>query len=1340
MRSLVRRPVLVSLCALVGVAAPAGVSARGAVLHHYLPEVSKTISEGVPASSGAPLPGLVTGSGSMAVDSGHLWVAEAIQGTNSTRIDEFDAGTGAFVSQFPQVPSLSYLFQGVAVAHANGDVYVAGDEKREGRVAVFNAAGGLLGVWTGADTPGEAKAFGCFECNGPGGVAVDNSVSGPAAGDVYVSSPALRVVDVFRKPEVDGKEPSVENVGQLTGTCPVEGTTCAPGETIPFHSPEKVAVDGSSGHLLVLDSASEEVEGRTISRSVVDVFEPELLGGYVFVRQIKLPVGEQASNLAVDGGSGEIYVAGKTQSSDLGFVDQFSPVGVFLGRITGEDTPGGDIRTLQSLAVDPESHDVYLGDYREGRAPQQPSVVDVFGRDLVIPDVTTGPASNVTPSSATLTGTVNLDKEGEATCQFVWGTTREFGQPPASCSKPVTEEESSVQATLSKATGSELEPDTTYFYRLQATNKNGLNSGQSGQDESFTTPGPGMHEEAVSNVAATSATFTARINPHNAPTTSYFQYGTSSAYETSVPVAPGLPLGSGEGDVEASPQHVQGLSADTVYHYRVVAVSEPSPGRFEEFDGPDQTFTTQRASGALSLPDGRSWELVTPPEKKGALFSWIGGSGIIQASSGGDAIADIASQPTEAEPQGYSPKGVSVLSTRGAAGWSSQDISPPRDRSPEVTGGGLEYKFFSEDLSLGIVDPSSGGAAGTLLSSQASEPTPYLRTDYLNGDVNAHCQGSCFTPLVTAGNTPPGTVFGTNEFEGRGPTFVGGTPDLSHVVLASRVQLTSTPAEGGLYEWAAGGLRLVSVLPAAEGGVAAGAVELGGDTGSETYARQVVSDDGSRVIWNGKGSETGENHPKHLYLRDMVKGETLRLDLPQGGTQTNTNMPLYRVASSDGSRVFFLDEEHLTSESSRGGRDLYEYDLNAPLGSRLTDLSVDRHANEVANVSTVMGASQDGSYVYFGAEGALAPGAVHGRCGGTALEGGETERCNLYVRHAGVTRLVAALSAEDFPSFGYKSLPVRVSPNGRWLAFTSNRSLTGYDTRDAVSGRPDEEVYLYDANGNRLVCASCNPTGARPVGVEYGAINAKLVGGFAVWDRPTWIAANLPPWTTDSRYQSRYLSDSGRLFFDSNDALVSQDVNGTEDVYEYEPMGVPMGSQYECTSSSVAFSVRSGGCVGLISFGASSEESAFLDASATGGDVFFLTASKLVSQDFDTALDVYDAHECTTGAPCLAVPPISPPACSTGDSCKPAPSPQPALFGSPSSATFSGAGNVSSSRVAPVLTSRALTRGRKLASALRACRKKHGRARRSVCERNARKRYGPAKRSRKANATKRGGR
>jgi hypothetical protein len=148
----------------------------------------------------------------------------------------------------------------------------------------------------------------------------------------------------------------------------------------------------------------------------------------------------------------------------------------------------------------------------------------------------------------------------------------------------------------------------------------------------------------------------------------------------------------------------------------------------------------------------------------------------------------------------------------------------------------------------------------------------------------------------------------------------------------------------------------------------------------------------------------------------------------------------------------------------------------------------------------------------------------------------------------------------------------------------------------------------------------------------------------------------------------RHLSNSGRLFFNSDDALVPADSNGTQDVYQYEPPGVA-----NCTEANPTFGARSGGCVDLISAGTSGEESAFLDASESGDDVFFLTRSRLVAQDIDAALDVYDAHVCTAEVPCLPEPAPPAPECS-GDSCQ-----QPAVppnDATPGSLTFNGAGNV----------------------------------------------------------------
>ena len=120
-----------------------------------------------------------------------------------------------------------------------------------------------------------------------------------------------------------------------------------------------------------------------------------------------------------------------------------------------------------------------------------------------------------------------------------------------------------------------------------------------------------------------------------------------------------------------------------------------------------------------------------------------------------------------------------------------------------------------------------------------------------------------------------------------------------------------------------------------------------------------------------------------------------------------------------------------------------------------------------------------------------------------------------------------------------------------------------------------------------LVCASCNPTGGRPHGVEYRALgfNGPDAGdGQDLAGAP--VARGEPAGWSTMLYQSRYLTDGGRLFFNSSDALVAQDTNSSEDVYEYEPpAGAEAPARDTCTSASATYSPVSLGCIDLISNG-----------------------------------------------------------------------------------------------------------------------------------------------------------
>jgi DNA-binding beta-propeller fold protein YncE len=831
-----------------------------------------------------------------------------------------------------------------------------------------------------------------------------------------------------------------------------------------------------------------------------------------------------------------------------------------------------------------------------------------------------------------------------------------------------------------------LQPRTTYHFRVVATNKSGQTT--TGPDQSFETlPPVSIDSISVSQVSANGALLETELNPHGLPSAYHFEYDTApyavgeAAHGTSIPFPDGS-AGEGSADVQRTAA-LTGLATATTYHYRVVA--ENTLGRVES---EDREFTTTAVGPAL-LPDGRGWELVSPPNKHGsALEAMTREGGVIQAAADGTGLAYIAKAPLETDPAGNrSFAAQQQLAHRGAGGWSSQSIVSPNESLAGLHAGELsEYRLFAADLSAGLLDP----AGTTPLSPLASEPTPYRRE--ADGE---------FVPLVYPGNVPDGTKFGESLL---GVTVAGANPDLSHILLSSDQALVpgfETDELQALYEWTDGTLSAVSILPGgASAGTEGGVKNLTGvGGGSPQLPRHQISADGSRVFF-----ETGAGH---LYLRDLGgAGESVQLDAPEPGAAGGAGEAFYQDASEDGGVVYFSDEAQLTADSkaAEGKPDLYRCDVAALVGEescaaqgQLSDLTVGSGGKAGDLLGAILGTSADGASAYFVANGLLTNGGVPvtgafaGDCESPEVEAG-AQSCGLYRWHEGQLQFLARLSGEDLHDWGngggvieLPALTSRLSPNGRFLAFMSELALTGYDNRDVHGGSRDEEVFLYDAaadgGGGKLICTSCNPSGARPEGAQqpdYGTAHPRLVDRAELWST-RWLAGAIPGWTPDivshAFYQARYLSNQGRLFFNSFDALAPQDTDGTVDVYQYEPPSTAQDPPAAdiCSESSPAFTPRAEGCLSLISSGNSGEESVFLDASEGGDDVFFLTASRLVPADFDGALDVYDAHVCTAGAPCPSPPPPSPPRCA-GDACQPPALPPP--HPTPGTAAVNGPGNV----------------------------------------------------------------
>ena len=207
--------------------------------------------------------------------------------------------------------------------------------------------------------------------------------------------------------------------------------------------------------------------------------------------------------------------------------------------------------------------------------------LDVIGYDLANAVVSTNSATNVTSSSATLNGTVNPN--GLTTSvHFEYGLTTSYGFTTTShnYSGGTTQ---NVSANISG-----LSPNTTYHFRLVATNSGGTRYGGDRTFSTLTPTGaPGVTTNSATNVASFSATLNSSVYPHGLTTTVYFQYGTTTGYGLTTSLQ--TKTGNTYQSVSAN---ISGLAASTRYHFRIVATNSAGTTF-----GADRTFTTLSATG-----------------------------------------------------------------------------------------------------------------------------------------------------------------------------------------------------------------------------------------------------------------------------------------------------------------------------------------------------------------------------------------------------------------------------------------------------------------------------------------------------------------------------------------------------------------------------------------------------------------------------------------------------------------------------------------------------------------------------------------------------------------------
>jgi hypothetical protein len=909
-------------------------------------------------------------------------------------------------------------------------------------------------------------------------------------------------------------------------------------------------------------------------------------------------------------------------------VAEYSEAGARLGQFGGGSL-GGSV----GLVVNEATDRVYVSN-SEGALPRQ---IEVFGPAFLLPDVTTGEASEVRPQgSATVAGVVNPDGTEVTDCHFDYGPTTEYAKA-APCEQTAGSGTEAVAVTT-KLSG--LEPGATYHFRLQASNENGTNFGQ---DQTFALPPrPTIDGASASELTAESALLKAEIDPGGLATSYRFEYGSTTEYGTSVPEPEGqLAGGSVAEPVEA---RIANLSADTTtYHWRVVATNEAGTTV-----GVDHTF--RYITTGERLPDGRAYEMVTPHAKNGALvnsFVLVGLAPVVAESGSRVTVTSIqcfagslscsAARQTEGE---------QYLFSRSPTEWATTALAPPATQFQANSTALLSAETAMELFSM---------------------PTPPTYED----DFYIRRADGTFVdvgPVSPPADGPEGEPWGSSKVEA--------TSDFSHIAFQEEgFWAAAGTSEKTVYEFTGvdnaepklvgvtGGLGSTSLISKC-------GTTLGGDAGNGGYPN-AMSANGEVIYFtakaceSGTGSNSGTPVSANALFARLGGARTVKISersptecTSSACTGSSVQSAAFAGASADGSKAFFTSDQQLTNEAGKEAN-LYEYDFDSPAGENLIDMSAGDPAHG-PQVQGVVAISSDGSHVYFVAKGVLTAGVD--ALGRTPEEGAD----NLYVferdsayphgRMEFVTQLTEA-DQEQWTSSGYKVL-ANVTPDGRFLVFESDGDLTADDSSSAKA----RQIFRYDAQSGELVRVSTGREGFNDNG-NGGLGDASIVQEYIR------SASSAGPARTDPSMSH----DGSYVFFESPVGLTPR---ALDEVAVGELGGRPTYAEnvYEWHEGKV--SLISDGKDTTVGPGDQSSVK-LLGSDATGANVFFVTADQLLGGDVDTQLDLYDARICTEAEPCIAEPPPPSPPC-LGESCHGIPSGTPAAP-TGGSATLNGEGNLSSS-------------------------------------------------------------
>jgi hypothetical protein len=733
-----------------------------------------------------------------------------------------------------------------------------------------------------------------------------------------------------------------------------------------------------------------------------------------------------------------------------------------------------------------------------------------------------------------------------------------------------------------------------------------------------------------------------------------------------------VPRGGGGGSIRGSlPARLRALVALAFTLCAVPAAALVAfPASAAADNCPNAAF---RTGPALHLPDCRAYEMVTPSYKNGGyVFPTLDTTG---ATEGEDVQLESLSGFANIRSNDSVPGGL-YTSQRTEAGWTTTAMAPA-DTQFLISGVGGFNSLAGWSLDFHSMLWLLRG-----LSQPENRLDFYLtRTDGSSVDI-----GPALPPTAPAG-PPEANKGGLATGIGVDGISAGASHMIFHLGANTAVQWPYG-APNALMEYVGTGNtepllvgvdgkgKFVNECPAAELG---GRIPL---QSNQKSSQNAMSIDGNTVFFT-------EQCKHELFARvdngqqdahTVAISEPTAADCPACDTSEGAIQPAYFYgASQDGSKVVFGTTQSLLSSDT--SEQLYEYDFNAPAGEKIVKVSGGDStvSSPTANVQGVLQVAQDGSHVYFVSTSVLTT-TPNGR-GQTAEPGG----FNLYLFErdaqypSGRTVFIATLPLSDATLWGaYRDIDPglgecgnaspevprasNTTPDGRFLVLLSHAHLTADDTSAAG------QLFEYDAQTGGIVRVSIGQNGYDDNG-NTGFSGRVGVGesidqNFCDPFDPKIASSVYVVGYNATSYTPTMSADGSEVFFQSSIGLTPQalnrvpifsekeDVFYAENIYEYHNGNVYL------ISDGQDISVKNG-----------RSEVGLLGTDVSGRDVFLSTVDRLVGQDTDTNVDVYDARV-DGGFPAPAVAP----SCSA-DSCQGLLSAAPVLL-SPGSELQAGGENV----------------------------------------------------------------